>query len=100
MLTAVSNINFTTGYQVQQAVLDNSSNTTTTSGAEANSEDKVTLSRKSGAIEQAYAQKKSELEQTYSSEVQKLEREYEQDKKQLDKELSRKKQALGVNIYA
>jgi uncharacterized protein YlxW (UPF0749 family) len=101
MLTAISNINLSTGYQVQQAVLpEASTDTTNESQDQTTSEDRVTLSRQAGALEQAYSQKKSDLEQDYVTEVQELEREYEQDKKQLEKELSRKKQALGINLYA
>ena len=101
MLNTISNVSTFNGYRVQSSVLPEAQQKKEDSSqSQKPVDDKVTISRKEGALEQVYTQKETKLEQTYENESQKLEREYLQEKDRLEKEFRRKRMALGVDLYA
>ncbi|MBA3010710.1 MAG: hypothetical protein KKF12_14305 [Proteobacteria bacterium] len=101
MLTATSNIGFSSGYQDQRIVLVKDANNSIAKGEEAseNQKDKVSFSQKSRELQQVYEKKETVLEQNYSNETQRLENEFIQAKNVLEKEHAQKKQRLEIDLY-
>ncbi len=103
MLTTLSGINSSTGYQAQLNIPSNrvsgGIDRPDQSSSSQEKSDTVRISRQAKELEQVYQRKETVLEQNHNAEREKIEREYQQEKSQLEREFQQKKQALEVDLY-